>query len=48
MLLLLLPAWTVFVFALRHLLLADLTHEIKEDLREEERTLEMSGGALTR
>lgn len=41
-LLLLLPAWTVFVLALRHLLLADLTHEVKEDLGEEERSLQMS------
>lgn len=46
-LLLLLPARAVLVFALRHLLLADLPHEIKEDLRAEERTLEMSGGTLT-
>lgn len=40
-LLLFLPARTVFVFALRHLLLADLAHEVKEDLCAEERTLEM-------
>lgn len=42
-LLLLLSARTIFVFALCHLLLANLTHEIKEDLCEEERTQEMSG-----